>query len=392
MVVVDLFAGCGGMSLGFEWAGAGVVFANEIDAWAAETYSKNRDGVFVIQSDIRDLVDFTPFVKLPIDIVVGGPPCQGFSLSGKRDPKDPRNSLFMEYLRVIDAVKPRYFVMENVKGLLSMRTANKQFVRDIVVAEAEAVGYRVVYNIINACDFGVPQSRERVFFVGVRGDLPFDPARLHPTPLVHRHVTLEEAISDLPRIEAGGGAEEMSYAIEPQNEYQSWARGGLKSVSNHVAMRHTKRLISRFKSIAYGQSLKDVSDEHRAVKRGNPKDKNGVVYAQNNMKPFPHLPCPTIAASFQSNFVHPFVDRNFTAREGARIQSFPDWYRFYGKRTTMSWEKNLSQYQQIGNAVPPLLAKAVAENLACYEEGVARGAVETTLKEKPITSQIDLRL
>jgi DNA (cytosine-5)-methyltransferase 1 len=128
-------------------------------------------------------------------------------------------------------------------------------------------------------------------------------------------------------------------------------------------MRHTERLVERFKQIKPGQSVADVPDEHAAVKRGDAKVKSGKIFSQNNMRVHGDQPCPTVPASFQSNFVHPTQDRNFTAREGARLQSFPDTYFFKGKRTLMSWEKHLSQYNQIGNAVPPLLARSIAETI-----------------------------
>lgn len=131
-------------------------------------------------------------------------------------------------------------------------------------------------------------------------------------------------------------------------------------------MRHTDRLVERFSQIKHGQSVADVAEEHQQRKRGDAEKISGKVYSQNNMRPHPDKPSPTVAASFQSNFVHPHLDRNYTAREGARLQSFPDSYVFYGKRTTMSWEKHISQYQQIGNAVPPLLAKGVAESIKRY--------------------------
>lgn len=170
----------------------------------------------------------------------------------------------------------------------------------------------------------------------------------------------------MPAIESSQGVEVTEYQNPPQNSYQEWVRNGATQIFNHVAMRHTSRLIERFKIIKHGQSVKDVPHEHSALKRGDPSVKSGKVFSQNNMRVHPDKPSPTIAASFQSNFIHPLLHRNFTAREGARLQSFPDTYRFKGKRTTMSWEKNLSQYQQIGNAVPPLLAKAVGKNLMHY--------------------------
>ena len=220
---------------------------------------------------------------------------------------------------------------------------------------------------LNASDYGVPQARVRVFFIGIRSDYPFYPQRLIPVKTTSDSpVTIREALSDLPVVEAGGGTSEMPYQALPSNPYQKWCREGSACVRNHVAMRHTHRLIERFHVIKFGESAADVPQEHMQRKRGDASQISGKVYTQNNMRPFPDKPSPTVPASFQSNFVHPFYDRNYTAREGARLQSFPDTYVFCGKRTTMSWEKNLSQYQQIGNAVPPLLAKAIANMITNY--------------------------
>ena len=177
---------------------------------------------------------------------------------------------------------------------------------------------------------------------------------------------LWDAISDLPQINSGKGDEKQKYLIKPKNNYQKIMRKNSKEIFNHIAMRHTDRLIERFKQIKYGQSVKDVEKKYSQRKRGAANQISGKVFSQNNMRPFPNLPSPTVAASFQSNFIHPYLNRNFTAREAARIQSFPDTYIFKGKRTTMSWEKYLSQYQQIGNAVPPLMAKAMAKTIKNY--------------------------
>jgi DNA (cytosine-5)-methyltransferase 1 len=372
MTVIDLFAGCGGMSLGFELAGFRVIGASEVDLWASETYRHNNPRANVLVGDIRQQRDLdclaggSGFSR--VDAVVGGPPCQGFSLSGNRDPRDPRNSLFMEFIRAIRHFKPRCFVMENVTGLLSMKTADKHRVIDIIHSEASAAGYRTAHCVLNAANFGVPQKRERVFIVGVSTDLPFDRRRLFPQPSIRpgEYITVEMAISDLPPIHAGEGEEQQGYYRNPSNAFQEWVREGSSAVFNHVAMRHTQRLIERFKIIKHGQSVAHVPHEHSAHKRGNPSIKSGKIFGQNNMRVFADHPAPTVAASFQSNFIHPHLHRNFTAREGARLQSFPDTFIFKGKRTTMSWEKHLSQYQQIGNAVPPLLALAIASNLRDY--------------------------
>lgn len=305
--------------------------------------------------------------SVTIDGIIGGPPCQGFSLSGNRDPKDPRNSLFREFVRFIEAYQPKFFMMENVLGILSAQTASKESVVDLIMSEYNRVGYNAKYEVLNAAEFGVPQARQRVIFIGIRKDIEFNADRTHPKgKFFDNQVCIRDAIMDLPKILSGGGSEEQEYTEAPKTEYQSWVRNGSQKVYNHIAMRHTKRLVERFATIQQGQSLADVAPEHMQRQRGDATKISGKAYSQNNMRPYGDRPSPTIAASFQSNFVHPYYDRNYTAREAARLQSFPDTYIFKGKRTTMSWEKNLSQYQQIGNAVPPLLAKAIAENIIKY--------------------------
>lgn len=375
MPVIDLFAGCGGMSLGFELAGFRPVLAIERDEWASETYSSNHGDVNVITGDITAIDD--PCKTLPkgtkVFGIIGGPPCQGFSLSGDRDPKDPRNSLFMDYMRFVKAFRPSFFIMENVPGILSAITRSGERVKDVVLAVASGIGYNVKVMQLDASRYGVPQCRQRVFFVGIRDDYPFDPDRLAPISVTPDHpITVEQALSDLPVIGAGEGCAGMAYATPPQNDYQTWCRRNCKEVENHIAMRHTKRLVARFHVIGFGESAADVPREHMQRKRGNAAVISGKTYSQNNMRPFPDRPSPTIPASFQSNFVHPYYDRNYTARVGARLQSFPDSYVFKGRRTTMSWERGLSQYQQIGNAVPPLLAKALGLMVRSYFRSFAK--------------------
>lgn len=369
MNVIDLFAGCGGLSTGFEMAGFHIPLALERDAWASETYVRNHPNTRVVTEDITQVCNLGKLLPgTNIDGIIGGPPCQGFSLSGNRDRNDPRNSLFMEFIRFVSYFQPKFFVMENVSGILSMQTKSGEQVRDVILAEYDKAGYNVEIFVLNAAEFGVPQSRVRVFFIGLRKDIPYDRERMEPHGYLfgNDQVTVEQAIMDLPRVLSGGGVDPMAYTEAPQNAYQEWARSGSDSVHNHVAMRHTKRLVERFSHIVFGQSVADVATEFQQRQRGAADKLSGKVYSQNNMRPYPDRPSPTIPASFQSNFVHPYINRNYTAREGARLQSFPDTYVFCGKRTTMSWEKNLSQYQQIGNAVPPLLAKAIAGTILNY--------------------------
>lgn len=318
-----------------------------------------------IKKDLREIStkNIKHHISESVDVIIGGPPCQGFSLANKNRNKvkdDPRNELFYEFVRVVTDLQPKAFVMENVRGLLSMQ---KGKVIQLMKAEFEnaGLGYQVDYQVLLASDYGVPQNRQRVIMIGIRKDL--DKAPVFPKKSYENPVTVWEAISDLPQIKASEGEEKMTYESNPQNAYQEFVRKKSNTVSNHIAMRHTQRLIDRFKVIKAGQSLAHVPAEHAAVKRGKPTEKSKIVFSQNNQRLHANKPAPTIAASFQSNFIHPYLHRNFTAREGARLQSFPDDFIFQGMRTKMSWEKGLSQYQQIGNAVPPLLGYAIGNAL-----------------------------
>lgn len=364
MTTIDLFAGCGGLSLGFKKAGFTSLFASDIDENCMLTFQKNfpevpflcADITTITESDIRQIVG-----EHEVDVILGGPPCQGFSLANKhRDSNntDPRNKLFYHYLKVLSWFMPKAFVLENVRGLLSMQ-------KGLVIKEIKRcfseVGYNVDYRVLRASMFGVPQMRDRVIVIGIRNDLQQMPK--FPRPNLNCEISVDDAISDLPIIEAGQGEDNVAYGTAPQNDYQRLMRKDSSTVFNHIAMKHTKRLVERFKAIKPGQGLLDVWETHGAVKRGNPQEKSTIKFSQNNNRVFGNKPAPTIAASFQSNFIHPHLDRNFTAREGARLQSFPDDFIFCGFRTKMSWEKGLSQYQQIGNAVPPLLAYAIANTL-----------------------------
>ena len=395
--ILDTFAGAGGFSLGFEMAGCRVVGAIERDKWASETFQANHPGATILTSEIELVSDdqlLDAFGADNPDVVLGGPPCQGFSICNKNagDPKDPRNSLFNEFLRVVRLFEPQFAVMENVPNLLKARTHDKEHVLDIIRAELEGLGYYVYPKVLEAVDFGVPQIRKRLFVLASQEPLdnPF-PSSTHTTVTSEssRHPslfdnggsaegllktpTLWEAISDLPVIEAREGGEEMGYDRAPENDYQGQMRQESERVFNHKAMHHTKRTVSRFASMGWGDSIADVPDHLKPYKRNGKGEISDKVYDQNNRRMHPDKPCHTIPASFYANFVHPYLDRNFTAREGARIQSFPDHFIFKGKPTVVSNkllqregrvdENYLCQYNQIGNAVPPLVAKAIAENL-----------------------------
>lgn len=386
--VIDLFAGAGGFSLGFQMAGAEIVGAVEVDKWAGETLMHNHPKCRIAIRDIETISDnevVELFAELGADIIIGGPPCQGFSVCrrGQGDPKDPRNSLFEEFLRLGKLLEPDLMVMENVPNLIKIKTVEGQYVIDILSAELEDAGYHVAWDVLQATDYGVPQIRKRLFVVAskMRLNVPF-PRKTHEinyngTETLYGHdlmqcPTLWDAISDLPALSAGEGEEAMLYVGPPKNDYQALLRASTNVLYNHKAMKHRKRIVERFASMSWGDSVSDVSPLFRPRRR-NSDEIAKTVYDQNNRRQHPYKPCNTIPASFYANFVHPFSNRNFTAREGARIQSFPDRYVFKGKPTVVSRklleregrvsECHLCQYSQIGNAVPPLMAKSVAENL-----------------------------
>ena len=381
--VLDLFAGAGGFSLGFKAAGFQVVGANEIDEWASDTIRRNFPEETVLSGDIRRISaeDFrTNFGD--VEVIIGGPPCQGFSIAnvGGRKADDPRNTLFREYLRAVEALKPELVIIENVAGLLTKKTSEKRNYVDIIQEEINQLGYETEISLLHAQNFGVPQIRPRLFIVGSKNRLrqPF-PQQTHFSlpenpPLFSNeqiHIPLWAAISDLPQIEAREGAEEMDYDSEAENPLQDLLRAGSKRVFNHRAMKHSARLVRRFAQVAWGGSGADVVGEFGAKQRNG--DGAGKRFDQNNRRNFPNKPSHTLPASFYANFIHPLSHRNYTPREGARLQTFPDWYRFEGKPTVVSQkllaregrsgEMHLCQYNQIGNAVPPLLAYKIARNL-----------------------------
>jgi len=385
MKVLDTFAGAGGFSLGFHLAEQyKIIGAIEYDKWASDTFKYNHPKSTVLVGDIRQYSDdflLETFTDKP-DIILGGPPCQGFSIANRNagDPSDPRNSLFQEFVRLGKVFDPKIMVMENVPNLIKAKTHNKEFVIDIIIQELKNLGYYVYHTILSSTDYGVPQIRKRLVVVASKYKLenPFPkPTHSIETKTLFGYSlkltpTLWDAISDLPQIQAREGVEEMNYEIPAKNSFQRYLRGHSGKVYNHVAMKHSKRLVERFASMSWGDSISDVPDHLKPIKRNGNGEFSEKLYDQNNRRMHPDKPCHTIAASFYANFVHPFLNRNFTPREGARIQTFPDWYVFQGKPTVVSHkllqregreaEKHLCQYNQIGNAVPPLLAKAIAEN------------------------------
>lgn len=398
--VLDVFSGAGGFSCGFEMAGCNVIGAIEHDKWAADTFSYNHSNAKMLLGDIESFTEeeLKSAFSVKPDIIIGGPPCQGFSVCLKNagDPKDPRNSLFIEFIRMARIFSPPILVMENVPNIAKAKTKSGEQVVKIIHREFEQLGYYVYSAILSASDYGVPQMRQRFVLIASKKELgtPFPAATHFIVDKGDRQYTLHDggneellpcptlwdAISDLPKIGACEGAEVMPYTQPAVNDYQEYCRRGSTEIHNHLAMKHTKRLVERFSNMSWGQSVSDISDDRLKQRKRNG---NGIVsdtpYDQNNRRMHPNKICHTITAAFYGNFVHPYENRNFTPREGARIQSFPDTYVFLGKPTVVSkkllmregraGEAHLCQYSQIGNAVPPLMAKAIADNILTQLKG-----------------------
>ncbi|QYY25856.1 DNA cytosine methyltransferase [Diaphorobacter sp. MNS-0] len=376
--VLDLFAGCGGLSLGLSQAGCEIVAAVEIDQWAADTYRRNHLGVEVIQADIRSLDSgyLRERFKGGVDLIAGGPPCQGFSVSGKRQYGHikEQNNLVEEFIRVVEAVEPKVVLIENVSGFRTGHIKPGNPVMSYLKVELNRLGYEFDARVLQATEYGVPSLRRRIFVVGSRIGFPSSPFPIathsaEATISAEPFISTWDAISDLPSLRASEGVDEfVPYAHEPANDYQREIRAQSSGVANHIAMKHTPRLVERFTALPQGSKGYDLG-------RTAGRDGEGpvTIYKSNNQRLIACEPSLCITANFQSTYVHPFQPRNLTAREAARLMSYPDTYYFCGKRTQMSsgflkkygreHEDFLSQYNQIGNSVPPRLGRAIGLQL-----------------------------
>lgn len=339
--VIDLFAGVGGLSLGFENCGFDVVLANEYDASIAAAYEYNHKKTKMICGDITSLDLDKIFAKYngKVDVVIGGPPCQGFSQKGQRKTiHDERNFLFKYYVKVVELTKPRYFVMENVPNLL---TTEGGYFRKEIEELFNSMGYHLKMGVLNASDYGVPQNRRRAVILGKLGA----PAPDLPAPS-NVPVTIWDAISDLAYLNSGEGEEEQEYRFTPQSEYQENLRSGNTMLYNHVATKHSDLALERLAMIPPNAGREVLPEEHLTKS----------IYSGTWSRMRRDEISVTITTRFDTpssgKFTHPFLDRAITVREAARIQSFPDSFRFIGNKG--------SQMKQVGNAVPPLLASAIA--------------------------------
>ncbi|MGO6844814.1 DNA cytosine methyltransferase [Rhizobium ruizarguesonis] len=369
--VVDLFCGAGGLSEGFRQAGFEVLAGSDFDDVAGKTFAATHpEATFVggrIQElSVKHLLAVTGLKPGELDVLVGGPPCQGYSVyNHNRGVDDPRAGLFREYLRIVKGLRPKWLVMENVSGLTSI--ADGGIIREIQAGMHE-LGYEVDFKILKAEEYGVPQERRRIFFIANRIGAPIRfPLPTHGKDLKPL-TTIWDAISDLPKVENGRGEEGQKYAAAPANAYQSELRGNRKTVSNHSAPKLSAVNIERMKHIPSGGSWRDIPFD--LLPEGMKKAKRSDHTKRYGRPRKSDLACTILTKCdvHWGAYIHPEQDRALTVREAARLQSFPDGFVFLGSRT--------EQYVQVGNAVPPLLGRAVADALiACDHSLSAEKAV-----------------
>lgn len=371
-VVVDYFSGPGGLAEGFSQAGFETLMGIDFDENSAETFKKNHPEAKYIRADIseldpKDVLDELDYGENEIDVIVGGPPCQGFSIAGDREQDDERNELFKDYARHVESLNPKFVLMENVPGMLSMETSEGEPVIEEIREHFSDIGYRTEYQVLKASNFGVPQNRERVFVLGTRlddGNIGF-PGRTHIVDGddqkltevdsdMKRAVTVGDALSDLTSLKAG--EKSSDYGAKPKNDYQRMMRENMSSsseVKNHDAVNHRDHIVKRFEHIPQGGDMTDAPEEHQPSK----------VYSSRNRRLKEDQPSYTVTSHVLDELIHPWDDRAITVREAARLQSFPDDYVFTGERNVFHGSDETSQYEQVGNAVPVLLAKSIAERI-----------------------------
>lgn len=341
--VIDLFSGAGGLSRGFMDAGFNVRLGIDFDDAALKTFKENHGDADVMKLDLFNhenlhyIIDYLEERSISMDVLVGGPPCQGYSLAGPRNEHDERNTLYEAMVKLAKATKPKVIVLENVPGLLKLFEGKgaKRIMEDF-----EELGYVMKNQILYAPEYGVPQIRKRVFFVGVLSEYDkFD----YPIPFLDKedYITCEDAISDLPSLESSVGVEEYNYTLEATTEYQKFMRSNSNKLYNHVGTQHEQKTIDLIDMVPEGKNFRALPAPYNTM----------FKYNEALTRYHSKRPSLTINTGHRSHF-HYKWNRIPTVRESARLQSFPDDFIFYGNKS--------QQYKQVGNAVPPLLGKAVA--------------------------------
>jgi DNA (cytosine-5)-methyltransferase 1 len=341
MIGIDIFSGCGGLSQGAKLAGLKLKYANEIEYHSAQTYLANHPEVKMFQTDIKKLkgTDFN-FIKNETVVLFGGPPCQGFSYSNQktRTKENENNWLFEEFIRIAKEIRPEWIVFENVRGFSNSIDG---FFFEQTKKKFQKLGYKLTPLILNAFDYGVPQNRKRLFIVCSLSNIEISTPKI-----LSKKVTVGEAILDLPDIENGFLGEILKYDKIPFSTYSKKMRNKEGCTYNNNLTRNSELIIKRYSYVPQGGNWQnipsDLMSNYKDVKRCH----SGIYHRLDETKP------SVVIGNFRKNMlIHPKVNRGLSVREAARLQSFDDNYIFKGYLT--------NQQQQVGNAVPPYLAKAI---------------------------------
>lgn len=385
--VIDLFSGAGGLTFGFqnkiernrfvENSLFNIIFANELDSSAAEAFRMNFPDITMLEDDISNLsAEYLTrkYINIDnLDLIIGGPPCQSYSTVGKRQ-YDSRAKMYKEYRRLLSITKPKMFIFENVTGLLTMKNDEGKPVIDDVISSfqdfsdfGDDLSYTIHNKVLDSKNYGVPQSRERVFLVGIRSDLKINHEWEFPVPTYGKlknqipYLTLEDAIGDLPELK--NGEKKEFYSQKPYAKYQRLMRGNEKQLKDHVNSINGDRMLKIMKAVIPGEGRPYIN---RLVMEGKLEKSLYLTSGYDNTygKLWWDRPSTTITNNLASpsslRCIHPLQSRALTPREGARIQSFPDSFYFTGTKDSIT--------SQIGNAVPPLLSLAIANQVNDFFE------------------------
>jgi DNA (cytosine-5)-methyltransferase 1 len=345
MIGIDLFAGAGGMSLGAEWAGVVTKVAVEMNHAAFDTYRANHPDCMVLQMGVEHLQNLAvPFTAEEL-IVFGGPPCQGFSTSNQRtrSAENKKNWMFQAFVAFVKRTRPAWVVFENVRGILE--TEGGLFAKQIR-KDLESLGYRCEQGLLNAARFGVPQARNRFFIVGRLGAAP--PSL--PEGDGEAVVSVDDALHDLPSLANGAAIDALSYGRPASTDYAKRMRGDLDRCTGHLVSRNADGIVERYPFIPHGGNWQDIPAEMMSNYKDRTRCHTGIYRRLDPARP------SIVIGNFRKNMlIHPHEHRGLSVREAARLQSFPDDFIFKGSIGL--------QQQQVGNAVPPLLAEAVFKTI-----------------------------
>lgn len=357
---IDLFCGCGGLSKGFMDAGYNIIVGVDNDRDALNTFAKNHNGAVPLNADLSKQETFDEIIRIAgdksIDVIIAGPPCQGFSLTGPRNFDDERNKLYLAVIEMVKQFQPKGFIIENVPG---MATLYQGQIKDEILKRFDNMGYNIICKILKACDYGVPQMRKRLVFMGVRRDIgePRFPQPMFGPETDQPYRTCRDAISDLPTRENELGENEDQYSGPAMTEYQKQMRGKCETLYNHVATNHKDFVKETIALVPEGGNYKDLPEGFGESRKFH------MAWTRLNG----NTPARTVDTGHR-NLFHYILNRVPTVRESARIQSFPDDFVFTGTRT--------KQDRQVGNAVPPLLGQVLGEELLNIIENGTTGHEE----------------